>query len=162
MYFEVIPPFFFFFLMIRRPPRSTLFPYTTLFRLSVVVTGLISMAATAGAATYGILQNLASDPFQPGWFTSGLIGSIVFAATIDLLTTGVLGVLAYKRPRPFSKFLAIYLVVSHGLLAGSQARYVESIPGEHMLYWLLFGLALVLSALLLRSAYTSVNDLLDN
>src|SRR5437867_12115585 len=26
------PFFFFFFLMIRRPPRSTLFPYTTLFR----------------------------------------------------------------------------------------------------------------------------------
>src|SRR5215211_8092204 len=29
LYFYV---FFFFFLMIRRPPRSTLFPYTTLFR----------------------------------------------------------------------------------------------------------------------------------
>src|SRR5437870_11071289 len=28
----VRPFFFFFFLMIRRPPRSTLFPYTTLFR----------------------------------------------------------------------------------------------------------------------------------
>src|SRR6266496_4484991 len=28
--------FFFFFLMIRRPPRSTLFPYTTLFRPAVV------------------------------------------------------------------------------------------------------------------------------
>src|SRR5256885_16312696 len=28
--------FFFFFLMIRRPPRSTLFPYTTLFRSHVV------------------------------------------------------------------------------------------------------------------------------
>src|SRR2546426_7065801 len=27
--------FFFFFLMIRRPPRSTLFPYTTLFRSRV-------------------------------------------------------------------------------------------------------------------------------
>src|SRR6266704_6041793 len=27
-------PFVFFFLMIRRPPRSTLFPYTTLFRSS--------------------------------------------------------------------------------------------------------------------------------
>src|SRR5207247_6536892 len=27
-------PFFFFFLKIRRPPRSTLFPYTTLFRSS--------------------------------------------------------------------------------------------------------------------------------
>src|SRR2546429_1356755 len=35
-------PTFFFFLMIRRPPRSTLFPYTTLFRsafLSLAVLG---------------------------------------------------------------------------------------------------------------------------
>src|SRR5215216_7543975 len=30
--------FFFFFLMIRRPPRSTLFPYTTLFRSPSAVT----------------------------------------------------------------------------------------------------------------------------
>src|SRR5437588_8172102 len=30
----LILPFYFFFLMIRRPPRSTLFPYTTLFRSS--------------------------------------------------------------------------------------------------------------------------------
>src|SRR5260221_10697583 len=30
----IIFSFFFFFLMIRRPPRSTLFPYTTLFRSS--------------------------------------------------------------------------------------------------------------------------------
>src|SRR2546422_3133062 len=28
----LLDPIFFFFLMIRRPPRSTLFPYTTLFR----------------------------------------------------------------------------------------------------------------------------------
>src|ERR1022692_3341744 len=33
-YVVLLPPLclFFFFLMIRRPPRSTLFPYTTLFR----------------------------------------------------------------------------------------------------------------------------------
>src|SRR5215475_14822636 len=30
--FSFFSVFFFFFLMIRRPPRSTLFPYTTLFR----------------------------------------------------------------------------------------------------------------------------------
>src|SRR5688572_32085778 len=30
--FTIILNLFFFFLMIRRPPRSTLFPYTTLFR----------------------------------------------------------------------------------------------------------------------------------
>src|SRR2546423_11777450 len=29
---QLLLTFFFFFLMIRRPPRSTLFPYTTLFR----------------------------------------------------------------------------------------------------------------------------------
>src|SRR2546421_348710 len=32
VYFAFLLAFFFFFLMIRRPPRSTLFPYTTLFR----------------------------------------------------------------------------------------------------------------------------------
>src|SRR2546426_4747577 len=31
-YYAIIPLPIFFFLMIRRPPRSTLFPYTTLFR----------------------------------------------------------------------------------------------------------------------------------
>src|SRR2546422_4265257 len=34
--------FFFFFLMIRRPPRSTLFPYTTLFRSSLRVPALMA------------------------------------------------------------------------------------------------------------------------
>src|ERR1022692_4988732 len=33
--FPVLSVFVFFFLMIRRPPRSTLFPYTTLFRSHV-------------------------------------------------------------------------------------------------------------------------------
>src|SRR3989442_14928092 len=32
--------FFFFFLMIRRPPRSTLFPYTTLFRSPICGKGV--------------------------------------------------------------------------------------------------------------------------
>src|SRR3712207_9111761 len=32
LYDGIFYSFFFFFLMIRRPPRSTLFPYTTLFR----------------------------------------------------------------------------------------------------------------------------------
>src|SRR2546426_7862158 len=40
---------FFFFLMIRRPPRSTLFPYTTLFR-SPGAEGIRRAAETDGAA----------------------------------------------------------------------------------------------------------------
>src|SRR2546427_9429482 len=40
MFLFFFSSFFFFFLMIRRPPRSTLFPYTTLFR-SVATQALI-------------------------------------------------------------------------------------------------------------------------
>src|SRR3712207_9259713 len=38
--------FFFFFLMIRRPPRSTLFPYTTLFRSIVGAEETLSVAVS--------------------------------------------------------------------------------------------------------------------
>src|SRR2546426_5849767 len=44
--------FFFFFLMIRRPPRSTLFPYTTLFR---------SLDASKMPAEYAALGFLPAD-----------------------------------------------------------------------------------------------------
>src|SRR5256885_11816001 len=40
---------FFFFLMIRRPPRSTLFPYTTLFRSHVVLLRPLREAHPGGA-----------------------------------------------------------------------------------------------------------------
>src|SRR5580658_10811072 len=39
--------FFFFFLMIRRPPRSTLFPYTTLFRSHCELTNLRPISKSA-------------------------------------------------------------------------------------------------------------------
>src|SRR5689334_24761542 len=42
---------FFFFLMIRRPPRSTLFPYTTLFRSLV-------RAAQRGHVVVGVLEHV--------------------------------------------------------------------------------------------------------
>src|SRR5436853_5274764 len=48
--------FFVFFLMIRRPPRSTLFPYTTLFRsLNELNRG------QSGLETYGLFSNLTHD-----------------------------------------------------------------------------------------------------
>src|SRR5256885_13924076 len=46
--------FFFFFLMIRRPPRSTLFPYTTLFRSTV-------------EPWHPALAQLAAPRYLPGW-----------------------------------------------------------------------------------------------
>src|SRR5438034_11656226 len=63
--------FFFFFLMIRRPPRSTLFPYTTLFRSSSrVLTERLRVLEQRGfvfrdyeptippAVTYGITKRM--------------------------------------------------------------------------------------------------------
>src|SRR2546425_8690290 len=50
---------FFFFLMIRRPPRSTLFPYTTLFRvptLKEVMRDLKLETASLGLLSYPVLQ----------------------------------------------------------------------------------------------------------
>src|SRR5215213_1648436 len=48
--------FFFFFLMIRRPPRSTLFPYTTLFRSRPGPQRALLPAARAGRGHGGRLQ----------------------------------------------------------------------------------------------------------
>src|SRR2546422_3414628 len=44
--------FFFFFLMIRRPPRSTLFPYTTLFR-SLFAGGFFGVRQRGGGISVG-------------------------------------------------------------------------------------------------------------
>src|SRR2546430_13604931 len=54
----------FFFLMIRRPPRSTLFPYTTLFR------------SLAAGADYAALVNDDVE-VRPGW-----LSALVQAATL--------------------------------------------------------------------------------
>src|SRR5476651_2839988 len=42
----------FFFLMIRRPPRSTLFPYTTLFRSRGGLTEMLETCHEIGVETY--------------------------------------------------------------------------------------------------------------
>src|SRR5258708_37148471 len=46
--------------MIRRPPRSTLFPYTTLFRSSV-----------SGGQPQRIPTNLVGNPTEPDWSPDG-------------------------------------------------------------------------------------------
>src|SRR5688572_33345643 len=43
--------FLFFFFMIRRPPRSTLFPYTTLFRSSRMLVRLTDLTVQTGPAS---------------------------------------------------------------------------------------------------------------
>src|SRR2546429_6866566 len=51
---------FFFFLMIRRPPRSTLFPYTTLFR-SEISKAEYSSAAAAASQSHASQELMGSE-----------------------------------------------------------------------------------------------------
>src|SRR2546430_13683980 len=53
---------FFFFLMIRRPPRSTLFPYTTLFRSSLWSVADRSTADLMADFYKNVLGNQAATP----------------------------------------------------------------------------------------------------
>src|SRR2546422_9159240 len=56
--FTTFTPLLFFFLMIRRPPRSTLFPYTTLFRSAPVAAKPRVQICLAGLG----LEHLRVDP----------------------------------------------------------------------------------------------------
>src|SRR5579883_489471 len=53
--------FFFFFIMIRRPPRSTLFPYTTLFRSSTAEHRLSELRGARSPACQGRCRPVRSE-----------------------------------------------------------------------------------------------------
>src|SRR3712207_6922940 len=60
--------FYFFFLMIRRPPRSTLFPYTTLFRSK-----LVGVTGTNGKTT---IATLLFNMFRKLGYKCGLLSTV--------------------------------------------------------------------------------------
>src|SRR5256885_10293899 len=70
----------FFFLMIRRPPRSTLFPYTTLFRSNSLNGGGISNAGDLTIAQCMLVSHRAQHGYGGAIFSTGnlrLISSII-------------------------------------------------------------------------------------
>src|SRR5205809_7981260 len=67
----------FFFLMIRRPPRSTLFPYTTLFRSKPISTTMLAMPS--GPPEKMICQNVSDGRFVG----CGSPGAAPAAVTVD-------------------------------------------------------------------------------
>src|SRR5438034_6113118 len=90
------PPFqchaFFFFLMIRQPPRSTLFPYTTLFRsLRELVAGVNPDAPVSEVKT---MSTVVSESVATPRSTALLF--VVFAAlALTLGSIGIYGVLSF-------------------------------------------------------------------
>src|SRR5688572_31331359 len=64
--------FFFFFLMIRRPPRSTLFPYTTLFRSGRPGRGTCWSATSGSRSSSGVAGSSAPSARRSEEHTSEL------------------------------------------------------------------------------------------
>src|SRR5712672_4811924 len=102
--------FFFFFLMIRRPPRSTLFPYTTLFRSRVVIAEDLSFAVGPGEVVGIVGPNGAGKTSLFGLISGDLspgAGEIFFAGRrvtkLDAAARCRLGIgRTYQVPRPFT------------------------------------------------------------
>src|SRR2546427_11857036 len=87
---------FFFFLMIRRPPRSTLFPYTTLFRSGFLL--LVSMALSTAIQ---LITNWAGTKLQmqPLGPLISLINECVSFGIAVLLFVGLMRIGSGPKPR---------------------------------------------------------------
>src|SRR3712207_7451168 len=66
--------------MIRRPPRSTLFPYTTLFRSGVVLTNTLPSSATFVSATTS-QGSLVTPPVGSTGVVTANLGTVAPGAT---------------------------------------------------------------------------------
>src|SRR5437660_12834934 len=96
------PTLLFFFLMIRRPPRSTLFPYTTLFRSRIhanpdgAPTNLRWVVNHVTARTTGVLHHLLGqvavvehlDQAEALWRRNGVVATYVTPTGEVLSPTG--------------------------------------------------------------------------
>jgi len=92
--------FFFFFLMIRRPPRSTLFPYTTLFRSIEYAWG--------GNVAFTRDQMPRAGKLEGAYFAAGYCGHGIAMATYlgDLIARRVAGE-PIEHPLMDDRFAAI-------------------------------------------------------
>ena len=77
--------FYFFFLMIRRPPRSTLFPYTTLFRSHVTAEKAPSLSESVSQGDDTEAMDVDLPPGQGDLQTTSLTDEAVKHTLDDLV-----------------------------------------------------------------------------
>src|SRR2546422_2933021 len=119
--------FFFFFLMIRRPPRSTLFPYTTLFR------SMFLSAALLGACLGFLPYN-----FRPGGATIFLGDS--GASFIGFILAGLAAMGVWADGNPVVSLLTPTLILGVPLFDIAFVGIVRVVTGKvHSLHeWLAY------------------------
>src|SRR5256885_17236493 len=115
--------FSFFFLMIRRPPRSTLFPYTTLFRSANV-----AALKTAPSLTRSQLEQLLAQApdvtppaSQPAEWTPGQ--ALMHQARVLMTDAGTAKRTIYAYPTTQGRVCAVLTGYSSGCLDGFRDRF---------------------------------------
>src|SRR2546423_3535087 len=94
--------FFFFFLMIRRPPRSTLFPYTTLFRSVRDRAGGLHVVRRVGGQRVQREDPEASAEIRSQGGPAGLPRSEEHTSELQSLAYLVCRLLLEKKKRPLA------------------------------------------------------------
>src|SRR5436309_14922039 len=86
LFLPAVQFFIVFFLMIRRPPRSTLFPYTTLFR-SLVIDGIrVYSCSLVGAKRWRFKLDQARQRFRLTSTETRVVAFVVAAFVLGLVT----------------------------------------------------------------------------
>src|SRR5260370_32162178 len=103
----------FFFLMIRRPPRSTLFPYTTLFRSLLKVIGIIKVevqGCSANARDVGLRGGIIH-----GWLLVRPRLRILAAIPAQVSTGGQNGLPLGGRDRKSTRLNSSHTLISYAV-----------------------------------------------
>src|SRR5258705_8169369 len=95
--------FFFFFLMIRRPPRSTLFPYTTLFRSE----GRVQLPAIlVDAVAHGALEGRVGPAADAGFVVGRDVGGDRKSTRLNSSHLGISYAVFCLKKKKKARFLA--------------------------------------------------------
>src|SRR5256885_4491698 len=119
--------FFFFFLMIRRPPRSTLFPYTTLFRSRVLQTSALEHSQIY-VPIVNWLVFLAVIAFVVGFGSADALGAAYGAAVVGtMVVTTILGAFVAATQWNWPKWqvaglFGLMLVADGAVVAGNMTK----------------------------------------
>src|SRR3712207_6913121 len=101
--------------MIRRPPRSTLFPYTTLFRSAAVARYARAVAAAAGL----------SEADQARVHTAGMLHDIGKASFDDALLTSA-GPLSEHQDRKSTRLNSSHANISYAVFCLKKKQVIDT------------------------------------
>src|SRR2546430_15034598 len=112
--------------MIRRPPRSTLFPYTTLFRSSAWTLGLARLLQGIGSVfswAGGLAWLVGSGPRERrGELLGGAMGAAVFGALLGPVLGAVAGVAGIRATFVGVAVLGLAVILWAAVTPGTPAE----------------------------------------